>query len=534
MLFCKMHQIQSKRTGPIICGQTFLFVIARHFPIAKRPFPIKHSPLRLFFLSNYDKIPLYLLIIGSVIDMNNKKGSGLNISVRSYLTSLAVIFVLMAASYILTLIIPGGAYVRTEDAAGNLIIDTEAGFSSVPGGLPFWKWLLSPVLVLGAAGSGTLIAVIVFLLVIGGIFTALDSSGLIKYMLDRLVLHFSAVRWRLMALIVLFFMALGSMIGSFEECVPLVPIVVALSLRLGWDRLTGIGMSLLAAGCGFAAGVCNPFTVGVAQQLAGLPMFSGVWLRLVSFVLIYLLLLFFLRHHARRTGKPVVQTESADQKSAPRMGRALVSFGSILGCGILLVLSSGFIRALQDYTMIIVAVTFLAAGIVSCLLSGMGASALLRESAKGILNIPPAVMMILMASSIRYTLEEAHILDTLLHAAVDAAKALPEHVIILFVYLIVLIMNFFIPSGSAKAFMLMPVLLPIAQIFGLSPQLCVLAFAFGDGFSNVFYPTNPALLISLGLADTSYGKWFRFSWKFQAANLVLTSLLLLVGLAVGY
>ena len=466
--------------------------------------------------------------------MNNKKGSGLNISVRSYLTSLAVIFVLMAAAYILTLIIPGGAYVRTEDAAGNLIIDTEAGFSSVPGGLPFWKWLLSPVLVLGAAGSGTLIAVIVFLLVIGGIFTALDSSGLIKYMLDRLVLHFSAVRWRLMALIVLFFMALGSMIGSFEECVPLVPIVVALSLRLGWDRLTGIGMSLLAAGCGFAAGVCNPFTVGVAQQLAGLPMFSGVWLRLVSFVLIYLLLLFFLRHHARRTGKPVVQTESADQKSDPRMGRALVSFGSILGCGILLVLSSGFIRALQDYTMIIVAVTFLAAGIVSCLLSGMGATALLRESAKGILNILPAVMMILMASSIRYTLEEAHILDTLLHAAVDAAKALPEHVIILFVYLIVLIMNFFIPSGSAKAFMLMPVLLPIAQIFGLSPQLCVLAFAFGDGFSNVFYPTNPALLISLGLADTSYGKWFRFSWKFQAANLVLTSLLLLVGLAVGY
>lgn len=82
--------------------------------------------------------------------------------------------------------------------------------------------------------------------------------------------------------------------------------------------------------------------------------------------------------------------------------------------------------------------------------------------------------------------------------------------------------------------MLIPLIVPPAQVFGISPQLCVLAFAFGDGFSNVLYPTNPVLLISLGLADVGYGKWFRFSWKFQAANLVLTSGLLLVGLAVGY
>jgi uncharacterized ion transporter superfamily protein YfcC len=106
--------------------------------------------------------------------------------------------------------------------------------------------------------------------------------------------------------------------------------------------------------------------------------------------------------------------------------------------------------------------------------------------------------------------------------------------VILFIYLIVLVMNFFIPSGSAKAFMLIPLIVPMAQIFGLSTQLCIVAFAFGDGFSNVFYPTNPALLISLGLADVSYGDWSKWSWKFQGLNLLLTSALLLVGLAVGY
>ena len=467
--------------------------------------------------------------------MNKTAKNNLNISTKSFLTAIAVIFVLMVAAYILTLVIPGGSYARMEDADGHLVVDTAGGFSYVDGGIPFWKWILSPVLVLGASGSGTLIAVIAFLLVIGGVFNSLDRCGLMKYMLDRIAHRFSAVRYRLMALVVLFFMAMGAMIGSFEECVPLVPIVVAMAVSLGWDALTGVGMSLLAVGCGFASGVCNPFTVGVAQQLAGLPMFSGVGMRLLSFLLIYLLLFVFIRHYAKRIEKPLALVQAEDSfTSAPAMDRALLCFGTILGAGILLVLCSGFIPALQDYTMIIVAVMFLAAGIVSTLVSGMNGRDLGKTFLDGVLSILPAVLMILMASSIKFTLEEARVLDTILHEAVLLAEALPKWAVILFIYLIVLVMNFFIPSGSAKAFMLIPLIVPMAQIFGISSQLCVLAFAFGDGFSNVFYPTNPALLISLGLADVSYGHWFKWSWKFQALNLLLTSLLLLFGLAVGY
>ena len=177
---------------------------------------------------------------------------------------------------------------------------------------------------------------------------------------------------------------------------------------------------------------------------------------------------------------------------------------------------------------------FLIAGIVSALLAGMAPRELGRSFASGVLSILPAVAMILMASSIKYTLEEACVMDTILYGAVGLAKTLPGWAVVLFIYLIVLVMNFFIPSGSAKAFMLIPLIVPMAQIFGISPQLCVVAFAFGDGFSNVLYPTNPALLIALGLADVNYGDWFRWSGKFQLQNLVLTSLILLVGLAVGY
>lgn len=165
------------------------------------------------------------------------------------------------------------------------------------------------------------------------------------------------------------------------------------------------------------------------------------------------------------------------------MDKGLLCFGSIVCVGIVLVLSSAFITALQDYTMIIVAVMFLVAGVSSTLIAG---------------------------------------------------ETLPRRMVILFIYFIVLVMNFFIPSGSAKAFLLIPLIVPAAKVFGISAQLCVAAFAFGDGFSNVFYPTNPVLLISLGLADVNYTDWVKWSWKFQLVNLLLTGALLLMGMLVGY
>ena len=460
---------------------------------------------------------------------------GLNISVKSFITALVVIFVLMVVSYVLTLVIPGGEYARITDANGNRVIDTQNGFSYVDGGIAFWKWALSPILVLGAEGNVTLIAVILFLLVIGGVFKALDHCGLMKYLLDKIAGRYGNLRYLLMAVTTLFFMAMGSLIGSFEECIPLVPIVVALAINLGWDALTGVGMSLLAVGCGFAAGVFNPFTVGVAQQLAGLPMFSGASMRLLTFVLIYFLLLFFLRTHAKKIEQPLSATTSADVfVRDAKMDKGIVFFCVPLGIGIAAIFCSSFITALQDYTMIIVAVAFLVAGTAACLVTGMGLKGFGKTFLQGIAGIFPAVLMILMAASIKFTLEEAQVLDTILHGAVGLAQVMPKWAVVLFIYLIVLVMNFFISSGSAKAFMLIPLIVPITQIFGISPQLSILAFAFGDGFSNVFYPTNAALLIGLGVADVSYVKWVKWTWKFQLAVLILTSLLLLMGLAIGY
>lgn len=458
------------------------------------------------------------------------KSNGLNISAKSFVTALIVIFGLMVVTYILTLVIPGGQFDR-DPVTGELI---KGSFHAVEGGISFWKWILSPFLILGASGSGTIIAVIIFLIIIGGVFNCLGEHGLMKYMLSKIAHKYGANRYKLQAIIIFFFMAMGSMIGSFEECAPLVPIVVALAVSFGWDSVTGVGMSILAAGCGFASGICNPFTVGVAQGLAGLPMFSGAWFRIINFVVIYVCLLFFIRLYTKKIEKPLDDNIVNDFKNDKLMDRGLFWFVGIIGAGIVLVFLSGFLTFLQDYTMIIVAVMFLVGGIVSSLVSGMGGKKLLKSFGSGIVSMLPAVLMILMASSIRFTLDEAHILDTVLNGAVGVARTMPKWVVILFIYLIVLVMNFFVPSGSAKAFMLIPLIVPLAAQFGISAQLCIVAFAFGDGFSNVLFPTNPVLLISLGLADVSYGKWFKWSGKFQLINLLLTCGLLLLGLAIGY
>lgn len=468
-----------------------------------------------------------------------------NVGVRSFIAALIILFLLMALTYALTLMLPAGEYQRTlVDGKESIVAGT---YQRVEGGLPFWKWLLSPFLALGAVGSGTVIAIIAFLLVIGGAFHAMDECGVLSYMFNRVYRMFETRKYRLLLLVSLFFMGLGAFVGSFEECVPLVPIAVALAYSLGWDALVGLGMSLLAVGFGFSTGVANPFTVGVAQELVGLPMFSGIWMRLITFALIYGLLIAFLVPYAKKIEKNPTKSMIYDPAMAERWAalrtdyvqekkkdRALILFAAVLGAGIVLILTSSIVPFLQDIIMPLIALIFLIAGTSSALVSGMRLPDYLKSFGKGMASILPAVLLILMANSIRYTMVESKILDTILYQTVFLTQNAPSGIVVLMIYALALVLELFISSGSAKAFLLMPLIAPIADLSGISRQIAVLAYAFGDGFSNVFYPTNPVLLISLGIVGIGYVKWFRWSAKIQIAVLALTSALLLFANAVGY
>lgn len=423
---------------------------------------------------------------------------------KTFMVATITIFILMVLTYVMSLCIDS-AYI------------------------PFYKWVLSPILVLGSNSGSTTIAVIIFLLVIGGISNCLNSCGFMEYMINKIASKYSDKKYKLMFVMVFFFMALGSLIGSFEEVVPIVPIVVALAIKLGFDAKMGMSMSLLAVSCGFAAGIFNPFTIGVAQELAGLPMFSGALFRTFGFVLIYILLVTFLYLYGRRLDekKEVVKIEyTYDAKK----DKALKAFVIIMGIGLAIVLTSPFITFLQDYTMIIIALMFLIGGLVASIITGHKGKELGHSFIEGVKEIAPSILLILMASSIKYTMEESGMINPILSFITGAAGNMNKVELILFIYFICLIMEIFVPSGSAKAFLLIPLIVPLANNFGINPQLCILAYAFGDGFSNALYPTNPALLISLGLIEMDYKEWFKYSIKFQLLNIVLTSLILVMGL----
>ena len=445
--------------------------------------------------------------------MENEE-KGLSISINSFITAVGILAVLMIFTYILTLVIPGG-------------------------GIPFWKWLLSPTLVLGSEQGVTMCAVIVFLLVLGGTFNALDRSGTMDYMLRKIV-HFARGRkYTLLALVTLFFLSMGAFIGSFEECIPMVPLVVALSIAMGWDALVGLGMSMGAVACGFSTGVLNPFTTGVAQTLMGLPAFSGISLRLLTYLAVYVCLLLFLIPYAKKceknvgevgtTAEGVVSFVKNQEKEA-----AVRFFVVTLATCFLCILLSVFVKGLSDYLMIIVAVFFLIAGIGCCVCVKIGVKKSFFYFKYGVGSVLPSTLLILMAGSIQYTMTEAGIMDTILDFAVSVISQLSVYQGILCMFLFSMLINFFVSSGSAEAMLLMPIFGPLADSCGISRQLAVLAYNYGDGFSNLIYFTNPCLLIALNLVGISYGKWIRFSAKLQLMILIVCCMILLLGTAVGY
>ncbi|MCL1846847.1 MAG: hypothetical protein FWF91_02625 [Coriobacteriia bacterium] len=486
------------------------------------------------------------------------------ISIRTYVTAFVVLVALMVAAFIVTRVLPAGEFSRTLVDGVEVIVP--GSFQGTTGDLPFWKWLLSPLLILGGPNNVMLIFLLVFLFVIGGAFYALESCGVLSFLITSIAKRFERNNRLLLFILPLVFMLLGTLIGSFEEVIPLAAIVVALALRLGWDRFQGLGMSILAVGCGFAVGVMNPFTTGIAQTIAGLPIFSGAWLRIVCFVLVYALLMGFLLLNARRceragkasgfgikastrsaatepaanpsqTDAPATTFPAADNPATnPRMPKALKAFVIVFVIGIAAIIACSVIplSGLADLVFPVCALTFLLCGIIAPLLCGCGGKQLVLWFLNGMKTIAPGALLVLMASSISYMLTEGRVLDTIIYYTYNFLGDKPGWLTILGIYLLVMLLEFAIPSGSAKAFLLIPLLAPLVDLIDIPRQLLVLSYIFGDGFTNVLYPTNPALLIALSLGGLSYGQWIKRSWPFFVGLLILTAIILLVALAIGY
>jgi uncharacterized ion transporter superfamily protein YfcC len=476
--------------------------------------------------------------------------AGAQISRRAFIQSIVILFVLMIAAGILTRVVPSGSYTRSIQA-GREVIDPQSYMTIAQPDYPVWRWLVAPLEVLGGPDGLTIIVIIVFLLMVGTSFAVLDKSGILKYSLGRLVRRFGGRKYVLLLLITFFFMLIGAFFGIFEEVVPLVPIMIALSFAMGWDTLVGLGMSILATNMGFSAAVTNPFTIGVAQKIAGLPLFSGAGLRVAIFLVMYVVLAVFLvlyarkieRHpeasdvykedHVNRTKYQSVQFDSAEGvtlKMRPVLIWLVVFLLLIVG----VLVAGPLVPAISDYSLPIVGILFLVGGIGAGMLSGAGSSRVWRSALEGLTGIAPAIPLILMASSIKFIVAQGGIMDTILHSAAGAISQASPFAAAIIIFFLALFIELFVASGSAKAFLMMPILFPIADLVGVTRQVAVTAYCFGDGFSNLAYPTNAVLLICLGLTVVSYPRWIKWTAKLWLAVLVVAVAFLGIGVAIHY
>ena len=486
----------------------------------------------------------------------------IEISKRAVVVAVVIVLVLVIAAIVVTQVLPKGSYERGTDADGNtyIIANSYTQDDSLPS-LQWWQAIFAPFLVLNPAMDGSLMvwALIALLLVIGAVFTALDHTGVLVYMVESLRNRFGKRKYALLFVLSFAFMFLGSSAGMFEELIPLVPVVILLCYALGWDALTGLGISVLSACFGFAAGVVNPFTVGISQNLIGIPMFSGIELRLLTFVLAYIVLMAFVFPYARKIEKnprkSPVYTEDARKKHGfdftgvdfvydEGKSRALRWFAWWMVVVILFAILSIFIQphyipalgdfSLADYVLYITVAIYVIAGIGACLMCGLRGKELFSKLGKGLVTLLPAVAMILIASGVRYIMESGSVMDTILYGVIEACKGQSPAVIILLIYLAIFIFEMFIPSGSAKAFLLMPMIGAMCSQLGVDGQVAVLAFTFGDGFANVLLPTNAGLLLILGMTTVNYPKWLRWSGKIQLALLAVTIGILMLAQYVVY
>lgn len=476
--------------------------------------------------------------------------AGAQISQRAFLQSLAILFVLMMIAGILTLAIPAGQYSRIELDGRETIDPGSFRYIERPD-YPVWRWFIAPVEVLGSESGLTIIVIIVVLFFAGGAFAVLDKTGTIKAFIGRIVRRFRDRKYLLLAAVSFAFMFLGATLGTFEEVVLLVPVMIALSYSLGWDALVGLGMSILATNMGFSAAIANPYTLGVAQQLAGLPLFSGAWLRILIFLVIYAIFVAFLSAYARKidrdpTASLVHEEDKAERakyksmedtsftEESPQQNRAMAFFGLFLLLILVVMLAGPFVPAISDYALPIVGILFLIGGLGAGFLSGAGGRTVWRGLAEGLVGLAPSVPLILMAASIRFIIDSGGVTDTILHAAAEPFTNLGAFPAALVVYALALGIEFFIASGSAKAFLMMPIILPLADLIGVTRQTAVLAYIFGDGFSNLAYPTNPVLLICLGLTVVSYPKWLRWTAKLWLWVVLATVAFLGIAVAINY
>lgn len=465
----------------------------------------------------------------------------INIEKTTFFSVLILLFALVVAAVVLTYVIPKGEFGVNADGSPDYGTYKELVGAT---GIPIWKGLLSPILILGTSDGVALIMLCVFLLVISGAFQAMNDCGGIKVFVQRVIKRFQNKRFLLLAVITLLFMAFGSLLGLFEEMLTLLPIMVILAVSLGFDSFTGFLISIVACGFGFSSAITNPFTVIFASDIIGVNPLTNGWYRVIIFFIFYALLFGYIFLHAKRVSlhpeksmtyekDALLKKEMFSLEEIPNEKRIFPAYLTLFLTSLLVTVLCSVLDFLRDYTVIMLIAVFLIGGITCSLISTRGNfKKTMKSFGSGVLSALPSVAFILLASAIKYVMVEGNILPTIAHGISLYVEGQNVYLTALILFAIILVLEFFISSSTAKAIFVMSIL--SATTIALTKEMQVLIYTFADGYTNLLFPTSPVLLIGLSMIGVSYFKWLKKSWWLFAVTFALVLILIALGILISF
>ncbi|MCR4843486.1 MAG: AbgT family transporter [Bacteroidales bacterium] len=439
-----------------------------------------------------------------------------------------IIFALLVLCAAATWFVPGGQYVQSPE-----------GISYEPVAAVPQSWQVFTAIYHGFVKQA---GIIIFILVVGGAFWLLNATGAVSAGIGRFIARVGRRDKWVLAGITLLFSLGGAIFGMSEETIPFVGMVVPLMLSMGYDAFMGMLIVYVAANVGFSSAFLNPFTVGIAQGMAGLPLFSGMGYRIFCWAFLTLLLILFVLHYARRCKGSRLDGVRLDGdrypggasalSSAPRDTGSLQTPLSRRQAWILVVLGITVVLlvvgvTVWDWYLPEITGLFLVMGIVAGMIAGFDSGRIADELLAGARDILSAALVVGFASGIIVILQDGKVVDSILHAMQEGLDGQGPLASLSAMYGIQAVINFLIPSASAKAAITIPIMAPFADMVGVSRQAMVLAFQFGDGFTNMLTPTSGVLMAALAMARIPYTKWVKWVWKGVLVLLALGLFLLL-------
>jgi uncharacterized ion transporter superfamily protein YfcC len=332
----------------------------------------------------------------------------------------------------------------------------------------------------------------------------------------------------------LLFSLFGAVFGMSEETIAFVVVFIPLAIQMGYDSIVGVCMCYVAAHVGFAGAMLNPFTIGIAQGIAGLPLFSGLEYRIFCWIVLTVVGIAFVLWYAHRVKakperSPVYKLDNYWRERAESYEQSTLTLRHAIILIVLLLTIVALVVGVLAWGWYITEISalFLAMGIVSGVVDKQSADDISKLFLAGCKDILSAALVVGLASGIIFILRDGHVIDTILYGLTRSLGELGEMASLGVMYVFQTLLNVVMPSGSAKAALTMPIMTQFADQIEVSRQTTVLAFQFGDGFTNMLTPTSGVLIGVLGIARIPYGTWLKWAWKFILALIVLGFLLML-------